>query len=67
MLLEASIADRKNKTALMWLVDPQFHIGLDVTAAITLLIDGGVPIKVADDLGRTALLWAVSGFRGNNV
>jgi uncharacterized protein len=54
---DPTIADRDKKTALMWMVDAQFHRQQDVTESIKPFIDGGVPVNA-----KTALMWAVKGF-----
>ena len=68
---DPTIADRKNKTALMWLVDPQLHseldARLDVTASDCAPHRWRRAGKRCRRYGPDGALWAVSGFRGDTV
>src|SRR5262249_34899747 len=56
---DPNIADREQKTPLMWMVDTQFHRGLDTSASIAPLVVAGARINDRDAAGRTVLMWAV--------
>jgi uncharacterized protein len=58
---DPNIADREQKTPLMWLVDTQFHRGVDTSASIRPLVDAGARINDRDAVGQTVLMWAVRG------
>lgn len=58
---DPNLADPKQKTPLMWMVDTQFHRGLDTSASIGPMVLAGARIDDRDDAGRTALMWAVTG------
>jgi uncharacterized protein len=58
---DPNIGDRDGKRPLMWLVDLQFHEGLDPSASIAPLVRAGARINDRDARERTALMWAVTG------
>lgn len=58
---DPNIADREQKTPLMWLVDTQFHRGVDTSASIKPLVEAGARINDRDTARQTALMWAVRG------
>lgn len=64
---QSKIADRDKKTALMWLVDLQFHRGGVPTDVIQPLVAGGAEANARDTFGRTALMWAVTGDLSSSV
>jgi ankyrin repeat protein len=64
---DPNIADRHQKTPLMWMVDPQFHRGVDTSASITPLVEAGARINDRDAAGHTALMWAVKGLSSFDV
>ena len=58
---DPNLADRKKKTPLMWMVDTQFHRGVDTSLSIAPLVEAGARVNDRDAAGRTVLLWAVTG------
>ncbi len=58
---DPNLADRKKKTPLMWIVDTQFHRGMDTSGSIAPVVEAGAGINDRDVAGRTALIWAVTG------
>ena len=64
---DPNLADRDKKTPLMWMVDTQFHIGLDTSGSIAPLVEGGARINDRDAAGRTVLMWAVTGLDSFDV
>jgi len=58
---DPNIGDRDGKRPLMWLVDLQFHEGLDPSASIAPLVRAGARINDRDAKERTVLIWAVTG------
>lgn len=64
---DSNLADFKQKTPLMWTVDPQFHRGTDTSESVALLIAGGARVNDYDVAGRTALMWAVDGLDAFDV
>ncbi|MFZ1286810.1 MAG: ankyrin repeat domain-containing protein [Candidatus Phosphoribacter sp.] len=58
---DPNLGDRDKKSPLMWLVDTQFHRGLDISGSIPALVAGGARVNDKDEAGRTALMWATRG------
>jgi uncharacterized protein len=58
---DPNIGDRDKKRPLMWLVDTQFHRGVDTSESIAPLVRAGARINDRDAVERTALIWAVMG------
>ena len=58
---DPNLGDSHKKRPLMWLVDTQFHRGLDSSANVAPLVRAGARIDDRDDADRTALMWAVTG------
>jgi ankyrin repeat protein len=64
---DPNLADHKKKTPLMWMVDPQFHRGVDTSGSIAPLAEAGARINDRDAAGRTVLMWAVTGLDSFDV
>ena len=64
---DPNLVDRDKKTPLMWMVDTQFHPGLDTSGSIAPLVEGGARINDRDAAGRTVLMWAVTGLDSFDV
>jgi ankyrin repeat protein len=58
---DPNTGDRDKKRPLMWLVDTQFHRGLDTSESIAPLVRAGARVNDRDAAERTALIWAVTG------
>ena len=64
---DPKIADRDQKTVLMWVVDLQFHRGGVPVEVIGPLVAAGAAPNAKDEFGRTALMWAVKGDLSSSV
>lgn len=64
---DPNMADRDQKTPLMWAVDPQFHHQSNTHESAALLITGGARVNDHDENGKTALMWAVDGLTSFDV
>jgi uncharacterized protein len=64
---DPNLADREKKTPLMWMVDTQFHRGVDTSGSIAPLVEAGAQINDRDAAGRTVLMWAVTGLDSFDV
>jgi len=64
---DPNIADRDQKTPLMWMVDTQFHQGVDTSESIKPLVQAGAKINARDEHGQTVLMWAVKGLNSFDV
>jgi uncharacterized protein len=64
---DPNLADREKKTPLMWMVDTQFHRGVDTSGSIAPLVEAGARINDLDAAGRTVLMWAVTGLDSFDV
>lgn len=64
---DPNLADREKKTPLMWMVDTQFHRGVDTSGSVAPLVEAGARINDRDAAGRTVLMWAVRGLDSFDV
>lgn len=64
---DPNLADREKKTPLMWMVDTQFHRGVDTSGSVAPLVEAGARINDRDAAGRTVLMWAVMGLDSFDV
>jgi uncharacterized protein len=49
---DPNLADRKKKTPLMWMVDTQFHRGVDTSLSIAPLVEAGARVNDRDAAGH---------------
>ncbi|RZL85287.1 MAG: ankyrin repeat domain-containing protein [Rhodococcus sp. (in: high G+C Gram-positive bacteria)] len=56
---DPKVVDRDGRTALIWMVDIQFHRQQDTSDSIKSLVDAGTDVNAQDETGKTAL--AVAG------
>lgn len=58
---DPKVVDRDGRTALIWMVDIQFHRQQDTSDSIKPLVDAGTDVNGQDETGETALMVAVAG------